>query len=130
MTQRASLALVVCLGACVLVAGCFLFANRPPVANVVVRYNVVQTDSMVVDLDASGSTDPDGDAIVQYSWSFSDDLAIIAPAAFTTTVSYPKLRVRCPVEGQYSATLVVRDERGAQSDPLAGVPLTVPQPLP
>jgi hypothetical protein len=130
MSKRVFPALAVCLATCALVAGCFLFANRPPVAGVVVRYNVDETDPMVVELDASTSTDPDGDAIVAYSWIFSDNLTVITPSAFTTTVNYPRLRVRCPLEGQYTATVVVRDERGSSSEPLNGILVTVPQPLP
>ena len=130
MTKRLPLALAACLLACAALSGCFLFPNRPPVAAVDVHYNVNATDPMVVDLDASGSTDPDGDAIVQYKWVFYDDFTIIEPLAYSTVVSYPKLRVRCPNEGQYVLGLVVVDDQGLSSDPLAGIVVTVPQPMP
>jgi hypothetical protein len=130
MTKRVSLALAACLLACAALSGCFLFPNRPPVAVVVVHYNVNATDPMVVELDASGSTDPDGDAILQYKWVFYDDFTIIEPLAYSAVVSYPRLLVRCPNEGQYALGLVVVDDKGLSSDPLAGIAVTVPQPMP
>ena len=130
MTKRVSLALAACLLACAALSGCFLFPNRPPVAVVAVHYNVNATDPIIVDLDASGSTDPDGDAIVQYKWVFYDDFTIIEPLAYSAVVSYPKLRVRCPNEGQYALGLVVVDDQGLSSDPLAGIAVTVPHPIP
>ena len=130
MTKRVSLALAACILACAALSGCFLFPNRAPVAIVAVHYNVNATDPMVVDLDASGSTDPDGDAIVQCKWVFHDDFTIIEPLAYSTVVSYPKLRVRCPNEGQYVLGLVVVDDQGLSSDPLAGIVVTVPHPMP
>ena len=130
MTKRVSLALAACLLACTALSGCFLFPNRPPVAVVAVHYNVNATDPMIVELDASASTDPDGDAIVQYKWVFYDDFTIIEPLAYSAVVSYPRLRVRCPNEGQYALGLVVVDDQGLSSDPLAGIAVTVPHPIP
>lgn len=130
MTKRVSLALAACLLACAALSGCFLFPNRPPVAVVAVHYNVNATDPMIVELDASASTDPDGDAIVQYKWVFYDDFTIIEPLAYSAVVSYPRLRVRCPNEGQYALGLVVVDDQGLSSDPLAGIAVTVPHPMP
>jgi hypothetical protein len=126
MRKRIVLALAVCWVVCVGLSGCFLFPNRPPVAAVVVHYNVDATDPMVVELDASGSTDPDGNAITAYMWAFSDNLTIIEPLAFSTVVAYPKLRVRCPNEGQYTLELLVVDDQGLASDSPAGVTVTVP----
>jgi hypothetical protein len=130
MTKRVSLALAACLLACAALSGCFLFPNRPPVAVVAVHYNVNATDPMIVELDASASTDPDGDAIVQYKWVFYDDFTIIEPLAYSAVVSYPRLRVRCPNEGQYALGLVVVDDQGLSSAPLAGIVVTVPHPMP
>ena len=113
MRKRIVLALAVCWVLCVGLSGCFLFPNRPPVAAVVVHYNVNATDPMIVELDASGSTDPDGDAIVQYKWVFYDNFTILEPLAFSTVVAYPNLLVRCPSEGQYMLGLVVVDGPGA-----------------
>ncbi len=129
MSMRRCLSLVLCIAACAALSGCFLFPNRPPVAAFVPHYNVVVEDPMVVDLDASGSTDPDSDAITRYMWTFSDDLVLVEPLAFSTVADHSVLRVRCPNEGQYTATLVVVDANGLWSEPLTGT-ITVPQPLP
>ena len=101
-----------------LAGGCFLFPNQAPEALFVVVYDVTE-DSMVVDLDASSSADPDG-TVVAYQWAFSDDLDIIEPEAYSTVVTTEVLRVRCPVQGEYSVVLVVRDEEGANSTPVSG----------
>jgi hypothetical protein len=130
MRKRIVLALAVCWVVCVGLSGCFLFPNRPPVAAVVVHYNIDATDLMVVELDASGSADPDGNAITAYMWTFSDNFTILEPLAFSTVVAYPKLLVRCPSEGQYTLELLVVDDQGLASDSPAGVTVTVPQPMP
>jgi len=94
-----------------LIFGCDLF-NRPPEASFVAIYNVT-ADPLVVDLDASASTDPDGDAIVAYAWDFGDDVDIITPLTVTKLVTVPLLRVRYPVEGEYIVRLLwVQDEKG------------------
>ena len=98
----------------VLVAGCFLL-SRPPTASFVVIYNVTE-DPLVVDLDASSSSDPDGDAIVAYLWTFGDDVEILTPLEYTKLVTIPIIRVRYPVEGEYEIALFVRDERGLTSE--------------
>lgn len=105
---------VVLLATLVLVAGCFLL-NRPPTSSFVVLYDVAE-DPLVVDLDATSSSDPDGDAIVEYMWTFGDDVEIITPLEFTKLVTVPILRVRYPSEGEYTIQLLVRDERGVASD--------------
>ena len=101
-------------------AGCFLLPNRPPVASFVVQYDVDPADAMVVDLDASASSDPDGDAITSYMWIFGDDVTILTPLADTKTVSVPVLRVSYPDEYAYTVQLLVVDERGAGSDIVTG----------
>ena len=118
----ASLLLVV-LG----IGGCFLFPNHPPVASFTVVYGIDENDPLVVQLDASGSTDPDGDDIVSYMWSFGDDVTIITPLDYSKTVSVPILTVRYPVEGKFTLTLVVVDSRGAMSDPVTA-DMEVPPP--
>lgn len=106
-----------CLAA--LLTGCSLLPNRPPVASFVVIYNVTE-DVMVVDLDATTSSDPDGDAITSYMWTFGDHMVtIISPLDETATVSFPVLRVRYPNEGEFIIQLLVIDERGAMSDPVS-----------
>ena len=117
-TTRAPLAVLILLLAGLL-GGCFLLPNRPPDALFNVVYDTVPTDPLVVVLDASPSTDPNGDAIVAYSWVFGDDVTILTPLDFTASVDVPELVVRYPVEGTYSLTLVVRDEQGASSAPVS-----------
>jgi len=103
--------LLITLGA---MAGCFLF-DRPPVASFVVVYNVTD-DLLVVDLDASSSSDPDDDEIAAYMWTFGDDVNIITPLDHTKLVTVPVLRVRYPTEGPYEITLFVRDDTGKTSE--------------
>lgn len=125
MLIRRSLCLAICIATCAALSGCFLFPNRPPTAAFVARYGVSSQDPMVVDLDASVSTDPDGEPITRFLWAFSDDLALIQPADFSAVREVPVLRVRCPVEGVYAITLVVQDARGLGSDPVTQT-ITVP----
>jgi len=112
------------LAACLLIlalaalTGCFLLGNREPEAAFVVTYDVDPANPLVVDLDASASSDPDGDEIVAYSWVFGDDVTIITPMETTKTVSEPVLRVRYDVEGVYTVTLLVRDSLGNSSLPV------------
>ena len=117
----ASLLLVV-LG----IGGCFLFPNHPPVASFTVVYGIDESDPLVVQLDASGSTDPDGDDIVSYMWSFGDNVTI-TPLDYSKTVSVPTITVRYPIEGKFTLTLVVVDSRGAMSDPVTA-DMEVPPP--
>jgi len=101
-----------------LLSGCFLFANRPPEAAFTIVYNVDPADLMLIELDASASSDPDEDEIVSYSWVFVDDVTIISPMEETKTVSVPTMRIRYDVEGVYTVTLLVRDALGNSSDPV------------
>jgi hypothetical protein len=82
--------LVLALGVlgCLLLAGCELF-QQPPVASFVVDYDVDLTDPMVVNLNASASSDPNGDAITAYMWTFGDDVTILTPLDTTKTVTVP-----------------------------------------
>lgn len=111
---RWAVGLVLLVGAFTLVAGCFLL-SRPPTALFVVVYNVTE-DPLVVDLDASSSSDPDGDAIVAYMWTFGDNVEILTPLDYSRLVTVPILRVRYPTEGEYTIGLFVRDERGLTSE--------------
>ncbi len=106
--------LVALLGTLGLVAGCFLF-SRPPTASFVVLYNVTE-DPLVVDLDASSSSDPDEHVITEYLWSFGDDVDIVTPLEYSKLVTTPVLRVRYPFEGEYTILLFVRDETGTISE--------------
>ncbi len=116
--------LAVLLATLALVAGCFLL-SRPPTASFVVLYNVTE-DPLVVDLDASSSSDPDGDAIAAYMWTFGEDVEILTPLEFTKLVTVPILRVRYPVEGEYTIALFVRDDRGLTSEEGQQETITLP----
>jgi len=119
LKSSASRAWLAALFVCCLIgalAGCFLL-NRPPVASFVVLYNVDLEDGMVVDLDATTSSDPDGDAIASYMWTFGDDVEILTPLAESATVYVPVIRVRYPDEQEgRRIQLLVTDEHGEQSD--------------
>ena len=96
---------------------CSLFP-QPPVASFVVEYNTTD-DAMVVDLDASSSSDPNEDAIVSYMWAFDDDVNILSPLDYSKTLPTPLLQVRFPDEGEYVIQLLVVDETGAMSAPVS-----------
>ena len=117
MIRRTGLAVLI-LSLLVLAGGCFLFPNRPPEAVIVIDYNVDPEAPTVVDLNASLSSDPDGDPIVAYMWTFQGDPQILSPLDHSKTVDFPILRVRFQVEGEYQIQLLVRDERGAVSVPI------------
>jgi PKD repeat protein len=118
--------LVLALGVlgCLLLAGCELF-QQPPVASFVVDYDVDLTDPMVVDLNASASSDPNGDAITAYMWTFGDDVTILTPLDTTKTVTVPVLRVRYPHQETYPVQLLVRNELGETSTIVSGT-VTLP----
>ena len=115
--RRATLAALSVGGLVVLLTACSLFP-QPPVASFVVEYNVT-ADFMVVDLDASSSSDPNNDAIVSYMWAFDDDVNIISPLDYSKTLPTPLLQVRFPDEGEYVIQLLVVDETGAMSVPVS-----------
>ncbi len=120
MPRRRACFILVAAACAALVGGCSLFQNRPPEASFVARYDVDPEDPLVVELDASISTDPDGDAIVAYQWTFGDDdVTILTPLDATRTVTVPVIRIRYPVEGTYVVALVVRDEYGNGSQPVS-----------
>ena len=115
--RRATLAALSVGGLAVLLTACSLFP-QPPVASFVVEYNVT-ADFMVVDLNASSSSDPNGDAIVSYMWAFDDDVNITSPLDHSKTLPTPLLQVRFPDEGEYVIQLLVVDETGAMSAPVS-----------
>jgi hypothetical protein len=105
-----------------IVGGCALFRNQPPVASFVIRYNEVPGKPFAVVLDASGSTDPEGDAIVAYMWTFGDEVDFIQPLGWSTrTVFVAEIIVEYPVEDSYLVKLAVRDEKGNVSQTVSGV---------
>ena len=126
MQKLRRLGLAILLIGTIALGGCFLFPNHPPVADVTVTCS--SEDPLVVELDASGSTDEDGDEIVAYMWVFGGDGAdIIAPLTYSETVTVPVITVDFRFEGTYSVTLVVKDAREMLSAPLT-VEITVPLP--
>jgi len=108
-----------------IVGGCDLLQNRDPVAAFVVTYDVEPGDPMVVKLDASISSDPDGDPIVDYLWTFGENVTILTPLEFSKLVQTPTIRVRYPLEGTYNLGLLVRDDHGNSSAPITGT-VTLP----
>jgi len=117
-------ALAVLLLAVAGIGGCFLFPNHAPVASFTVEQNADTPDPMVVVLDASGSTDPDNDEIVEYMWAFEEESVTIippvAPLGTTMTVVDKVLTVKYVVETTDSKVeLVVVDSNGARSDPVS-----------
>lgn len=124
--SRGLFAALFLLAGLVLFTGCFLFPNRPPVAAFVVHYNVTG-DPLVVELDASTSSDPDdGDAITEYKWTFGDDVEILSPLEYSATVYVPQVLVRYPVEGTYPVQLVVYDQQAVASENVATAELILP----
>jgi len=98
------------------------------VAAFVINYNKTE-DPLFVELDASSSSDPDDDDIVNYMWAFITDdpegPAIIEPLALSTVRSTSTLLLRYPAEDDSFIQLVVVDERGAMSAPFER-PIIVP----
>jgi len=124
MNRTRVVGILLILVAALTLGGCFLFPNHPPVAAFTPIYGVDTEDPLVVRLDASASTDPDGDEIVAYMWTFFQedgqpaDVTIL-PEGYTTTTTDPVITVDLQVEGNYTVTLTVRDARGKTSDPVS-----------
>lgn len=123
---RWTVGLVALLAMGALAAGCFLF-NLSPTASFVVIYNVTE-DPLIVDLDASSSSDPDGDAITTYWWTFGDvGVDILTPLVhYTGRVDVPIIRVRFAFEGEHEITLLVTDERGANAEAVHSETIVLP----
>ncbi|MFW5844775.1 MAG: SUMF1/EgtB/PvdO family nonheme iron enzyme [Planctomycetota bacterium] len=64
------------------------------------------TDRLSLTVDASGSTDADGDALTGYAWDWGDGTSDPASASATANHDYA-------TTGVYTVTLTVTDERGA-----------------
>lgn len=83
------------------------FADPSPIADANGPYEGDQGE--VVQLDGSGSIDPDG-TITEYEWDFGDG----TPAV---TVATPTVQHTYDAAGSYDVTLVVTDDDGFQSEP-------------
>ncbi len=114
----------------VMLSGCFLFQNRPPEAAFTVIYNVDEADVLAVALDASASTDPDGDPLT-YKWSFGGEDVEVVPQVYSGTYTTAVIWVYFPVEGEYTITLEVSDGISTpSSDSIAVGTVVVPYPPP
>lgn len=99
---RLAPAVVLC-GALVLLSGCFLFPNDPPVAT----FTSTPSEGgapLSVSFDASGSYDPDG-LVTSYRWSFGDGTS---GSGMIATHIYAQ-------PGTYTVQLTVEDRRQASS---------------
>lgn len=108
-------------------AGCFLFPNRPPVADFTVQYGTNTEKPLLVVFDASDSSDPDGDEIVAYMWTTDepdDTITDITPQS-TETVYGPVVAIEFKFSGDHEVTLAVRDEQSKVSIPVSAE-ITVP----
>jgi hypothetical protein len=114
------------------IGGCFLFPNHSPEAFFTATRGEDPDnpdDQLVVRLDASASTDPDGDEIVSYMWTLGDDGVVrIDPLETTMTVHEEIILVKYPFEvSNIEVMLVVVDSRNGMSDP---VTQTISVPIP
>jgi len=117
MKRLKRLGLFLVLTCAVAVGGCFLFPNLSPEAAFTVNYNTVENEPLIVELDASASSSPDGDEIEVYMWTFGDDVDIITPLEETKTVTIPVITIKYPLEGEYTVTLAVREKPRRAGEP-------------
>ena len=80
-----------------------LTGNRRPLAAFALTRD--EADHRIITVDASGSSDPDGDALT-YSWSFGDATPTGSGVSLSHTYATP---------GDYTITLTVTDVRSAQA---------------
>ncbi len=117
MKRAKRLGLFLVLVGALAVGGCFLFPNLPPEAAFDPIFNTDPDDPLVVVLDASASSSPDGDEIEAYMWTFGEDVTILTPLDVTKTVAVPVITVKYPLEGTYTVTLVVREKPRQEGEP-------------
>jgi glucose/arabinose dehydrogenase len=87
-------------------------ANQSPTASLETKSPNYGPIPMTVSFDGSASRDPDGNTPLTYLWDFGDGTAPKETATPTTSHTYRTLPT-----GSYTATLKVRDARGAVSAP-------------
>jgi glucose/arabinose dehydrogenase/PKD repeat protein len=83
--------------------------NRSPIASV----SATPTSGalpLAVGFDGSGSSDPDAGDTLSYQWDFGDGSSTVTTTAPTASHTYS-------TEGSFTASLRVRDNHGALSDP-------------
>ncbi|HZL09950.1 MAG TPA: PKD domain-containing protein [Prolixibacteraceae bacterium] len=97
--------------------------NKPPIANATAKPTslvLVPEQQFTVQLDGSGSTDPDG-SIKSFLWTLSSgptSVTIVSPDSSISTVEFSQ-------PGNYNFTLTVTDDRGKTDS--ATTPVTVTQ---
>ena len=95
----------------------YTVSNAPP--DIILIANPIQGPApLTVTFDASATTDPDGDPIVSYTWSFGDGTLTASGASVQHTFQSP---------GEYVVILVVRDVRGGMSLASIRIDVTDPQ---
>jgi glucose/arabinose dehydrogenase/PKD repeat protein len=82
--------------------------NNPPTA-VLTANPTSGPVGTTVNFNGSGSSDPDGDALT-YVWNFGDSSPVVETSTPTTSHPYN-------TQGSFTASLTVRDARGASSSP-------------
>ncbi len=82
-------------------------ANRPPTARVTAS-PASGALPLAVSFDGRASTDPDAGDTLTYIWNFGDGSAVATTASATTSHTYT-------TAGTFTATLTVRDNKGATS---------------
>ncbi|MFP2910774.1 PQQ-dependent sugar dehydrogenase [Pyxidicoccus sp. 3LFB2] len=90
--------------------------NRPPVAALSASPTTGPTP-LTVSFNGGASSDPDGDALT-YVWNFGDGSAVVQTTTPTTSHVYA-------TSGAFTASLTVRDARGATSTQAATVRIDV-----
>ena len=87
----------------------FSWANLAPVAAFTAIPNPATTNASIA-FDGTSSSDPEGDTLSTYTWTFGDGSAPVSGASPTTSRTYT-------IAGSYTATLTVTDAYGATSTP-------------
>ncbi|MBE0636480.1 PKD domain-containing protein, partial [Candidatus Bipolaricaulota bacterium] len=117
LRRRARHAAFVCLlgAVAVLVCGCFLTPNLPPIARILAD-GLEGTPPLAIQFDGTSSTDEDG-IVCGFTWSFGD-------GGVTSAVMRPAYVYALP--GEYVVTLMVTDDDGDASSTQVTVLVTTP----